>query len=83
MLSRLKELAGCANGTLWAIGDYENDYLMLSMADRCAMPENGIDSLRKIPGIVEVCHHDKGAIAGLIHYIERNLTTSKEVSYHV
>jgi len=58
---------------IWAIGDYENDLPMLRKADRCAMPENGIDSLRSIPGIVEVCDHDRGAIAGLIRYIENEI----------
>ncbi len=73
MLSRLKALIGKEHAALWAIGDYENDYLMLSMADRCAMPSNGIDKLRTIPGIVEVCDHDEGAIAGLIRHIEKEL----------
>lgn len=73
MLGRLKKLIGGADTTLWAIGDYENDITMLKAADRCAMPANGIDSLRSIPGIVEVCHHDEGAIAGLIRHIEREI----------
>ena len=73
MLPRLKSLIGKENATLWAIGDYENDYLMLKMADRCAMPENGIERLREIPGIVTVCDHDEGAIAGLIRHIEQEL----------
>ena len=73
MLSRLKSLIGKENAALWAIGDYENDYLMLTMADRCAMPANGIDKLREIPGIVTVCDHDEGAIAGLIRHIEKEL----------
>lgn len=73
MLGRLKRLIGRENMTVWAIGDYENDISMLLAADRCAMPENGIDSLRSIPGIVEVCHHDRGAIAGLIRYIEHEI----------
>ncbi len=73
MIGRLKKRIGRENAVVWAIGDYENDLAMLRTADRCAMPENGIDSLRSIPGIVEVCHHDKGAIAGLIGYIEREL----------
>ena len=73
MLSRLKSLLGKESATLWAIGDYENDYLMLKMADRCAMPSNGIDKLRSLSGIVEVCGHDEGAIAGLIRHIEQEL----------
>jgi len=55
---------------IWAIGDYDHALPMLRIADRCALPKNGIDSLRNIPGIVEVCDHDEGAIAGLIRYIE-------------
>ena len=74
MLSRLKSLVGCENGTLWAVGDYENDYTLLAMADRCAVPENGMDMLKNIPGAVVVPHHDEGAIAGLIRRIETELT---------
>jgi len=37
------------------------------------MPSNGIDKLRSLPGIVEVCGHDEGAIAGLIRHIEQEL----------
>ena len=77
MLSRLKSLIGKENAVLWAIGDYENDELMLQMADRCAMPANGIDKLREIPGIVTVCDHDEGAIAGLIRHIEQELTEAQ------
>ncbi|MBQ2956611.1 MAG: HAD hydrolase family protein [Clostridia bacterium] len=73
MLGRLKKLIGKENAELWAIGDYENDLAMLRAADRCAMPANGMDSLRSIPGIIEVCDHDKGAIAGLIRFIENEL----------
>ncbi|MBQ2956610.1 MAG: HAD-IIB family hydrolase [Clostridia bacterium] len=77
MLSRLKQLTGRESAELWAIGDYENDLLMLQMADRCAMPANGIDKLRKIPGMVEVCSHDEGAIAGLIRHIEAEIEARK------
>jgi len=78
MLHKLKQLTGREDAVLWAIGDYENDEIMLRMADRCAMPADGMDKLRSIPGMVTVCNHDEGAIAGLIDYIERNLTTDKE-----
>ncbi len=74
MLARLKSLIGKEDAVLWAIGDYENDLNMLQMADRCAVPENAIDSLRCIPGVIEVCHHDEGAIAGLIRHIENEIT---------
>ncbi len=73
MLGRLKKLMGREDAVIWAIGDYENDLSMLKAADRCAMPENGIDSLRSIPGIVTVCNHEEGAIAGLIRYIENEM----------
>lgn len=69
-LARLKHLVGLDNALLYAIGDYENDYMMLSMADRRAIPSNAIDLLRTLPDVIEVCHHDEGAIAGLIHHIE-------------
>lgn len=78
MLHKLKSLTGRESAVLWAIGDYENDEIMLRMADRCAMPEDGMDKLRSIPGIIQVCGHDEGAIAGLIDYIEKNLTTIRE-----
>lgn len=70
MLGRLKKLIGKEDAVIWAIGDYENDIPLLRAADRCAMPENGIEGLERIPGIVKVCDHDQGAIAGLIRYIE-------------
>lgn len=73
MIPRLKKLIGKEDATIWAIGDYENDLPMLRAANRCAMPENGIDTLRTIPGIVKVCDHDQGAIAGLIRYLEKEL----------
>ena len=74
MLARLKSLIGKEDAVLWAIGDYENDLNMLQMADRCAVPENAIASLKRIPGVIEVCHHDEGAIAGLIRHIENEIT---------
>ena len=73
MLPRLKSLTGKENAVVWAIGDYENDLNMLQMADRRATPANGIDALKALSGIVEVCDHDEGAIAGLIRHIEKEL----------
>lgn len=72
-LACLKRALNLENGVLYAIGDYENDYLMLSMADRRAIPENAIDLLRALPDVIEVCDHDEGAIAGLIDYIEADM----------
>ncbi len=77
MLSRLKTLTGKEDAVVWAIGDYENDLNMLQMADRRAMPSNGIDSLRALPGMVVVCDHDEGAIAGLIRHIEQELPEAR------
>lgn len=74
MLARLKTSIRKEDALIWAIGDYENDLPMLRKADRCAMPKNGIDSLRNLPGIIEVCDHDAGAIAGLIRHIEREMS---------
>ena len=72
MLSRLKALSG--GKILYAIGDYDNDYDMLCAADRCAVPENGLEKLKKIPGAIRVCDHDQGAVADLIGRIEKELT---------
>ncbi|MBO4298421.1 MAG: HAD hydrolase family protein [Clostridia bacterium] len=71
MLARLKELSG--GRVLYAIGDYDNDYDMLVSADRCAVPANGLDKLKVIPGAIQVCDHDEGAIADLIDHIEKEL----------
>lgn len=73
MLAELKKLTGKEDAVLYAIGDYENDYTMLQMADRRAIPSNAIDRLRELPDLIEVCHHDRGAIADLIRYIEAHL----------
>lgn len=71
MLGYMRELIG--HGTLWAIGDYENDVAMLKAADRRAVPQNGLPVLKNLPGAVVVCDHDQGAIAGLIDHIESEL----------
>lgn len=71
MLSQVKALSG--GKTLYAIGDYDNDYDMLISADRCAVPANGLDRLKAIPGAILVCDHDEGAVAGLIDHIEGEL----------
>lgn len=60
--------------TVYAIGDYENDYDMLISSDRCAAPANAMDKIKAIPGIIPVCHHDQGAIADLIDHIEKELS---------
>ena len=72
MISRLKQSVG-DDVTIWAIGDYENDYALLTAADRCAVPENGLEKLKRIPGAVCVCDCDDGAIADLIDRIEEGI----------
>ena len=55
--------------TLFAVGDYENDFEMLSVAHHSVCPANALDSVKKLCDI-HVCDHDEGAIADLIHIIE-------------
>lgn len=73
MLKKLKEIIERKDATVFAVGDYENDEQMLRMADRCATPENGMDYLKKIPGIMVLCDNDSGAIADLINKIEKEI----------
>lgn len=55
---------------LICIGDYSNDTEMLDLADIAAIPENGLDSLKK-PGRLITADHDNDAIADLIHQLLR------------
>ena len=68
MLGRLKSLVGASE--LWAVGDYENDILMLTAAENRACPGNALDSVRSIPGIIRLCTNDDGCTADLIDIIE-------------
>ncbi len=72
MLPKLKSVLGKPDATIFAIGDYENDAQMLKAADFAAVPENGLDSLRRILGSINVGHHENGAVADLIEVIERS-----------
>lgn len=71
MLSKLKAYLGNKDAVIYAIGDYENDEIMLRSADRSATPANGLDSLKSIPGISIVGTNDGGAIADLIELAEK------------
>ncbi len=71
MLTELKKCLGNENAVIYAIGDYENDEIMLRSADRSATPSNGLDSLKKIPNIIVVGTNDGGAIADLIEIAEK------------
>lgn len=71
MLPKLKSICGKEEALLFAVGDYQNDIPMLEKADFSACPENAIDSVKQIKGIITLCNHDEGAIADLIDIIER------------
>lgn len=73
MLKKLKEIIGKKDATVFAVGDYENDEQMLRMADRCATPANGMEYLKRIPGIMVLCDNNNGAIADLITKIEEEI----------
>lgn len=72
-LKVLKDYIGRPDIKIAAIGDYFNDYEMISAADIPATVENGVDLLKQIPGVYVTCHHRDGAIADLIEHIERTL----------
>ncbi|MGN1095033.1 MAG: HAD family hydrolase, partial [Eubacteriales bacterium] len=60
------------NAVLYCIGDYENDYDMLKMADIAVCPENASDRIKSISSIM-TCHCKDGAVADLIDKIEASL----------
>ena len=72
-LSVLKEYLGTPELKIAAIGDYMNDYEMISSADIPATVLNGNDILKKIPGVYVTCDHKEGAIADLIEHIEKDI----------
>ena len=55
--------------TIIAVGDYENDIEMLKSADIAACPENAMENVKSISKI-QLCNHDKGAIANLINILD-------------
>ena len=58
--------------TVYACGDYENDYEMLKAADVAVCPTNALESIRAIADI-SPCDNDEGLIAALIDIIESKL----------
>lgn len=54
---------------LVCIGDYLNDKEMLDHADIAAIPENGLDELKK-PGRIITTHHNEHALADLIKQLK-------------
>lgn len=55
---------------LYAVGDYENDIEMLTLADVAVCPSNAIESVREICDLC-LCDNDAGVIAELIDYLDR------------
>ncbi|MBO5845077.1 MAG: HAD hydrolase family protein [Clostridia bacterium] len=55
---------------LYAVGDYENDIEMLTMADVAVCPSNAIDSVKEIADLC-LCDNDTGVIADLIDHLDR------------
>lgn len=64
----LKPIELPSNRILVCIGDYANDSEMLDLADIAAVPENGLEKLKK-PGRLITVDHDHDAIADLIHQL--------------
>ena len=62
---------GGARKTLYAVGDYENDYEMLMAADVAVCPANALGTIKEICDIC-LCDNDSGVIAELIEYIDKN-----------
>ena len=62
---------GGVRKTLYAVGDYENDYEMLMAADVAVCPANALGKIKDICDLC-FCDNDSGAIAELIEYIDKN-----------
>ena len=55
---------------LYAVGDYENDIEMLTLADVAVCPSNAIESVKEICDLC-LCDNDAGVIAELIDYLDK------------
>lgn len=55
---------------LYAVGDYENDIEMLTLADVAVCPSNAIESVREMCDLC-LCDNDTGVIADLIDYLDK------------
>lgn len=60
---------GVSDVTVIGIGDFENDFDLLSHADLAVCPENAVPGIREIAAHV-LCRHEDGAVAELIKRIE-------------
>lgn len=74
LLCRLREIytEDGVPPTVYAVGDYENDYDMLLAADVAVCPTNALDMVKQICTI-QPCSNDEGVIAALIEHIEAGL----------
>ncbi|MBO7249706.1 MAG: HAD-IIB family hydrolase [Clostridia bacterium] len=73
LLLELRDMlsAGGERKTLYAVGDYENDYEMLQAADVAVCPANALETIKDICDLC-LCDNDTGVIADLIEYIDKN-----------
>lgn len=73
LLTELRDMLsdGGDQKTLYAVGDYENDYEMLLAADVAVCPANALDKIKDICDLC-LCDNDSGVIADLIEYIDKN-----------
>ena len=73
LLTELRDMLsdGGDRKTLYAVGDYENDYEMLLAADVAVCPANALDKIKDICDLC-LCDNDSGVIADLIEYIDKN-----------
>jgi Cof subfamily protein (haloacid dehalogenase superfamily) len=73
LLTELRDMLseGGERKTLYAVGDYENDYEMLLAADVAVCPANALDKIKDICDLC-LCDNDSGVIADLIEYIDKN-----------
>ncbi len=74
LLGRLREYCTVdgRKPTIYAVGDYENDYDMLLAADVAVCPTNALDMVKEICTI-QPATNDEGVIAALIEEIEKNI----------
>lgn len=64
------ELAGLGHKKLVCIGDFFNDETMLRLADIAVCPSNAPPEIQKMCQFI-TCHHNDGALADLIEYLEK------------
>ena len=68
----LKLCFGDKKMTLCVVGDFDNDIEMLKSSDYGFCPENANDKVKAVCHKC-LCHHNKGVIADVIEYIDKNL----------